>query len=127
MDIKHVFKISPTAFINAKSRLLNEQKSLKTDDTTDRDGNGQSPYQKKRDYPALTEEEQITALSRLKLLPPFLEHKWQFKVITKFPDPLKIELRDNLGLPIKMIEESELRTLLDNPEPQKGNLVKRTA
>lgn len=127
MDIKHVFKISPTAFVNTKSRLLSEQKTLKTDDTTDRDGNGQSPYQKQRNYPALTEDEQNIALNRLRQLPALIEHKWLIKVLAQFPHPLKIELQDNLGQLIKIIEEAELRTLLDNPEPQRGTLVKRTA
>lgn len=127
MDIKNIFKISPTAFINTKSRLLSEQKNLKTDDTTDRDGNGQTPYQKKRTYPALTEEEQTLALNRLKLLPPLIEHKWRIKILTQFPLPLKLELQDNLGQLIKTIDEEELRTLLDYPTSQRGHLIKRTA
>lgn len=122
MDIKNIFKVSSVGFLKPKP-----SSQLKLDSTTDRDGNGQSPYQKSQDQEELlTPEEFDSAIEKLKLLPPIIEHKWQIK-IEKTSLDTKVFLLDNLGKMIKQVSNQELKSLLNNHELNKGNLLKREA
>ena len=127
MDIKNVFKVSPSAFIKAKSESVAQRKNLKTDDTTDRDGNGQSPHGRpSKDHP-MSEEEQNDALKRLQQMGPMQEHQWEVRVLTQFPDRLSLQIWDQKGVLLRTLQEHDLRSLAQNPEPNRGQWLKTSA
>lgn len=127
MDIKNVFKISPLGFLNGPKRSADS--GLKLDSTTDRDGNGQSPYQRPPKYRRLTHEELEYAVKKLQDMAPVKEHKWQIHLIKGEGDETQPEIHvlDNLGKLLKKIESPEILSLLESPAPHKGQILKKSA
>jgi hypothetical protein len=125
MDIKNVFKVSPIGFIRSTKKAQNS--SLKLDSASDRDGNGQSPYQKNQSLRDLTQEELDHALQKLKAMGPVLEHKWQVKLVQSPGAPPEILILDNLGTILKRITHGEILSLLETPSPHKGQILKKSA
>jgi hypothetical protein len=125
MDIKNVFKISSIGFMNGARKTPNA--GLKLDSTTDRDGNGQTPYHK-NPYPReLTQEELEYAVKKLKAMGPIQEHKWTIELSYPAGKPPEIFVKDNLGNLIKIISALEIIELLETPAPHKGQILKKSA
>jgi hypothetical protein len=125
MDIKNVFKISPTGFLD--STKTKEASILKPDSTSDRDGQGQSPYQKQKPLRELTEEELDSAVKKLKTVGPVIEHKWTIKLLKDQNNTPSIHILDALGSLIKIIGPAEILALIESPDPHKGQILKRSA
>lgn len=125
MDIKNIFKVSPLAFLYQSK--INKSQQLKTDSTTDRDANGQMPFSQKQKQKFNNIDEFHEAIERLKKLPPVLEHHWSIHIVQSPPLPAIVHLKDSLGNIIKILDEPELASLLDQPIPHKGQLIKKTA
>lgn len=126
MDIKNVFKISPTGFLNS-SQGANKTQELKLGSTSDRDGNGQTPYDQQTPKRQLSEQEVEQALEKLKNLAPVLEHKWKVDVTKDEEGRVTVFIKDNLGQLIKTIAQDDLASLLDSPDQNKGQLIKKSA
>jgi hypothetical protein len=125
MDIKNVFKISSIGFLGGVKKAT--KADLKLDSATDRDGNGQTPYQKNPHPRELTQEELEHAVKKLEAMAPVQEHKWTIEFNCQKGKAPEILVKDNLGHIIKKISTLELIELLETPAPHKGQILKKSA
>lgn len=101
------------------------KKLVKSDQTHDRDGNGQQTFSEEQEQPPMSEEQLNHAIEKLKNLPATKEHKWQI-LLEVVGDVRSVLVKDNLGQLIRRIPEKELWTLPENDNP-KGHLLKKAA
>lgn len=102
-------------------------KTIKSDQTNDRDANGQQSYgenQQEQREP-MSEEQLEKAMSHLRNLPAMKEHKWTVH-LEKDGEKRFVIVKDNLGTIIRRIPELELWTLPSDDSPR-GQLLKRSA
>ena len=126
MDVKNIINtLVPT---QAKP-MDSVDKSIKTDSTTDRDGNGQQQYQSQDERkPPMTEEEFKKYVEELSLLPAITEHN-----LVVEPQEINgkrfVFLKEPDGTVLRKITEEELRTLptVSVGESPKGQLLRKTA
>lgn len=127
MNIKGL--LGSNFFSSAKS-VEKTERTIKSDITHDRDGNGrQDPHQQRDSHPQreMTPEEIEKSLSQLKNLGVVKEHKWTIDLLLE-ADKKFILIKDNLGTVIRKIPETELWTLnLSEDAQPKGQLLKKTA
>lgn len=103
-------------------------RTIKSDETHDRDANGQQTFgDQQNEKPPMSDEQFEKALEVLRNLPATKEHKWT--VSAEFEDGEKFAVvKDNLGTVIRRIPEKDLWTLREvDKESPKGHLLKRTA
>ncbi|KHD89742.1 MAG: hypothetical protein OM95_01325 [Bdellovibrio sp. ArHS] len=100
--------------------------AIKSDQTNDRDANGQETYsgnQEQRE--PMTEEQLEKAMEHLRSLPAMKEHKWTVELDADEKGRFVV-VKDNLGAVIRRIPELELWTLPSDNSPR-GQLLKRSA
>ncbi|MEK2644237.1 hypothetical protein [Bdellovibrio sp. BCCA] len=102
-------------------------KTIKSDETHDRDANGQETYsgnQGEHREP-MSDEQLEKAMEHLRNLPAMKEHKWTVHLEVEDSGKFVI-VKDNLGAIIRRIPELELWTLPSDNSPR-GQLLKRSA
>lgn len=102
-------------------------KTIKSDQTNDRDANGQQSYgenQQEQREP-MSEEQLEKAMNHLRNLPAMKEHKWTVH-LEKDGEKRFVIVKDNLGTVIRRIPELELWTL-PSDDSHRGQLLKRSA
>lgn len=101
-------------------------KTIKSDQTNDRDANGQESYSSQEEHRERMSDEQFeAALEHLRKLPATKEHRWTVSSLTHEGNRFAI-VKDNLGNIIRQIPELDLWTLPSEDSPR-GQLLKRTA
>ena len=102
------------------------ERAIKSDETHDRDANGQeASSQQQEQREPMTDEQLEKALAHLRNLSSFKEHKWTVQMETNHLGRFAV-VKDNLGTVIRRIPELELWTLPSDSEPR-GQLLKKTA
>lgn len=102
-------------------------KSIKSDQTNDRDANGQEGYSQNQgqERPPMSDDQLEKAMEHLRKLPATKEHKWTIELETQ--EGLRsVLVKDNLGNVIRRIPELDLWTLPTDDSPR-GQLLKRSA
>ncbi|WP_415062215.1 hypothetical protein [Bdellovibrio sp.] len=101
-------------------------KTIKSDETHDRDANGQETYSgQQQQREPMTEEQLERAMEHLRSLPAMKEHKWTVHLENE--DGVRfVIVKDNLGAVIRRIPELELWSLPTDNSPR-GQLLKRSA
>lgn len=102
-------------------------KTIKSDQTNDRDANGQQSYgENQQEYrEPMTDEQLEKAVNHLRNLSAVKEHKWTVHLIAE-DDKRFVIVKDNLGNVIRRIPELELWSLPSDDSPR-GQLLKRSA
>lgn len=102
-------------------------KTIKSDESHDRDANGQQSYgENQREQREPMNDEQLEkAIEHLKNLPATKEHRWTVH-LEVLPEGRSVLVKDNLGNLIRRIPELELWTLPTDNSPR-GQLLKRSA
>ena len=103
-------------------------KTIKFEESHDRDANGQQSFdQKENERPPMSEEQFEKALQSLRSLGATKEHKWTVEAHQDENGRAAV-IKDNLGNIIRVIPEKELWSLKDtDKDSPKGHLLKRTA
>jgi hypothetical protein len=104
-------------------------RTIKTENATERDGNGQQQYQspEKKKEPMTDEEfEQATAL--LKTFGAITEHKLIVEVVQE-AHRRWILIKEADGTVLRRVQEDELESLMmsHGTDPKKGQLISKTA
>lgn len=102
-------------------------KTIKSDETHDRDANGQEAYSQNQEQQRepMSDEQLEKAMEHLRSLPAMKEHKWTVE-LTEDDGKRFVIVKDNLGTVIRRIPELELWTLPSDNSPR-GQLLKRSA
>lgn len=102
-------------------------KTIKSDETHDRDANGQESYSQNQQeqHEPMSEEQLERAMDHLRNLPAMKEHKWTV-TLEVGEGSRHVVVKDNLGTVIRRIPELELWTLPSDDSPR-GQLLKRSA
>lgn len=107
-----------------ESRPVDRTKKLvKSDQTHDRDANGQQTFSEEQEHPPMSDEQLQQAIEKLKNLAATKEHKWQIYLDID-GEVRSVLVKDNLGNLIRRIPEKELWTLPEHDNP-KGHLLKK--
>ncbi|WII70739.1 hypothetical protein QJS83_09730 [Bdellovibrio sp. 22V] len=125
MNIKGFFSnILPNNEVRSVERV---GKTIKSDETHDRDANGQETYggNQEQQREPMTDEQLEKAMEHLRSLPAMKEHKWTVHLEEEEGNRFVI-VKDNLGSVIRRIPELELWTLPTDNSPR-GQLLKRSA
>ena len=102
-----------------------EQRGIKSDESHDRDPNGQQQNQEQK-HGSMSDEQIQQALEHLRDLAAVKENKWTVELSVEAKGKFVL-IKDNLGTVIRKIPEAELWTLPMFDPRAKGNLLKRTA
>lgn len=124
MDLKGIGKpIDPLPVIN-RERV---ERSLSSEKTSDREGNGQASYDgNEKQHPPMTEEQFQQALEHLRNLPAVKDN--QLEVIAEMRDEKRVViLKEPSGKVLRRIMENELWTLQVVKDSDKGQLLRRSA
>lgn len=102
-------------------------KTIQSDQTNDRDANGQEGYsqQQGQQHPPMSEEQLEKSMEHLRGLSVFKERKWSVS-LERSENGVYVLVQDNLGTLIRRIPETELWTLPSDDSP-KGQLLKKSA
>ncbi len=102
-------------------------KSIKSDETHDRDANGQEAFsgQNQEQREPMSDEQLEKAMEHLRNLSAMKEHKWTVH-LEILPEGRFVFVKDNLGTVIRRIPELDLWTLPSDDSPR-GQLLKRSA
>lgn len=113
--------------INDVRPVENIGKTIKSDESHDRDANGQEAYSQNQQQhrEPMSEEQLEKAMEHLRNLPAMKEHKWTVHLET-LPEGRFVFVKDNLGGIIRRIPELELWSLPSDNSPR-GQLLKRSA
>jgi len=102
------------------------ERTIKSDETHDRDANGQQASgDQQEQHEPMTDEQLEKALAHLRNLPSFKEHKWTVQLETQDSSRFAV-VKDNLGTVIRRIPEMELWTLPSDND-SRGQLLKKSA
>lgn len=106
------------------------ERNIKSDSATDRDGNGQMPWQEKNEgeqKPPMSEEQLKKAMEHLKGLPVVKDHNLSVELTVSEGGKKFVLLKEPSGKLIRRIPEEELWTLQVMKENEKGQLLRKTA
>lgn len=126
MDIKGALNQIIPLNLRSKDKV---QKSIKSENATDRDGNGQQafgdPNQQQKE--PMSEEQMQKALDHLKTLPAVTENNLEL-VVTKKDGRYLILLKEPTGKVVRRILEAELWTLqIMHAEDKRGQILNKSA
>lgn len=124
MDLKGIGKpINPLPVVN-RERV---ERSISSEKTSDREGNGQASYgSHEQQHPPMTEEQFQQALEHLRNLPAVKDN--HLEVIAEIREDKRIViLKEPNGKVIRRIMENELWTLQGVKDSEKGQLLRRSA
>lgn len=101
-------------------------RAIKSDQTHDRDANGQQMFsQDQQHHEPMSDEQLEKCLDHLRNLSGVKEHNWIIE-LENAPEGKFVLVRDNLGTLIRRIPELELWTL-ETDDKFNGHLLKKTA
>lgn len=123
--IQSTLNITPT---NAVEKVQKKERAIKSDQTEERDGNGQEYYSKQNKKNKMSEEQFNKALEILRKKQYMLEMKWSVEFVLQ--DELKIaEIKNENGEVIRRLSEYDLWELFEDTsaENHKGQLLKKSA
>ena len=126
MDIRNaIVSLLPTN-LRKKEPL---DRTIKSDNATDRDANGQQPGQEKKEneHPPMSDEQLKKALDHLRSIPAVKDHNLTIELVTAELGKRFVLLKEPDGKLIRRIPESELWTLQVVKENEKGQLLRKTA
>jgi hypothetical protein len=124
MDIKNALNAVIPLSLRAKDKV---EKTIKSDSTTDRDGNGQMPSgQGEKQRQPMTDEEYKSALEHLRSLPVVKENNLIVELSLQEHKKF-ILLKEPSGKVVRRITEAELWSLLDVQPGQKGSVLNKSA
>lgn len=126
MNIKNL--IGNLSQVTAPTATAKADRPIKTDNTSDRDGNGQQFYQKDRKKEKMTDEQFHKAVALLREKNFVKEMRWT--VLASEENGLKYAwVQDNEGHTIRKISEFDLWEVFEDSktEETKGQLLKKTA
>lgn len=128
MDIKNSLNSIIPLQLRAKE---NVSRAIRSENTTDRDANGQSQYEqnKGQQKETMTDEEFQHAIKKLHELPAVLEHQLTIDITVVNGRKFAILMEPD-GKVIRRISEAELWTLPDVTESDphtKGQLLRKSA
>ncbi len=103
------------------------EKSIKSDESHDRDANGQQSFsgQQKEKEP-MSEEQFEQAIELMKNLPSVKEHNWKIEKRTENNKHFLFVI-DNLNNVVRRIPENELWSLPFDKDARTGQLLKKSA
>lgn len=126
MNIKNLLGNStPVSPVSSANKV---DKPIKTDNTQDRDANGQQFYQKERRREKMTDEQFEKAIAILREKNFIKEMNWV--VLASADNDIKVAwVQDSSGKTIRKIAEYDLWEVFDDvkSEETKGQLLKKTA
>ncbi len=130
MDIKNTLGAILPIQTNVSKKIENAKRAIKSENTTDRDGNGQQQYQSQdqQQHGPMSDEEFQKAFKYLQELPAVKEHHLLLEV--QLIDGKRfIFLKESDGKTVRRISEHELWSLavLKSPDSKKGQLLSKTA
>ena len=129
MDIKNALNAILPLQLRAKTA---SDRALKAGNSTDRDANGQTSYEQKKQqdhHEPMSEEQMKKALDHLKEFPAVKEHNLTVEMVEQDGKRF-VYLKEPDGKILRRIHESELWTLpiMTETDPKKtGQLLRRTA
>jgi len=124
MNIKSLVGNIPTIPVRPVDKL---DRTIKSDSTHDRDGNGQQLFddrQKKRD--PMSEEQIEKCLEHLRNLPAVKENNWNIE-LAEIDGHRYVMVKDFNGQLIRKFPEADLWTLPSDLDDPRGQLLKKTA
>ena len=127
MDIKNALNAILPLQLRAKTAT---DRAIKAGNTTDRDANGQMPFnQNQKRHEPMTEEQLKKAIQALKDFPAIKEHNLSVELV-EHEGKRFVLLKEPSGKLIRKIPEAELWTLptmTDSDPDKKGQLLRKTA
>lgn len=129
MDIKHIVR-TVIPFANSSAQETKEAKEaassrLTTEDTAEREGNGQSASDDQKKRRNLTQEELDEAVQYLASLPGLKDNNLTVRLERNAEGIPSILVMDGTGRVVRRIPESEISTLSANKEKKSGHLLNR--
>ncbi len=123
MNIRSIGKI-----IDPLSHVVKEasDKVVKSDSTTDRDGNGQMA-QGDSHHPPMSDEQFKKAIEHLKKLAVVKERNLSVEVSFEANGQRFVMIKEKNGKLFRKISESELWSLIQTKDNEKGQLISKTA
>jgi|GEM_PF-3290786 len=122
----NIRSVSNPLLVKSGDKIEAERRDLKSDQTTDRDGNGQQAYGDNDSHRPLTEEELKTVVEKLKQHEGISKHGLNV-LLTLSGDRPVVTIEDNQGKIIKRLTERHLFEYLFQDESEPLSLVRRTA
>lgn len=124
MNIKSLVGNIPTIPVRPVDKL---ERTIKSDNTQDRDANGQQMFddQKKQREP-MSEEQVEKCLEHLQNLPAVKENNWTIE-LSEIEGRRFVLVKDSSGQLIRKFPEADLWTLPTDLEDPRGQLLKKTA
>lgn len=123
MDIKSVINSVIPSGLRKKEPV---EKPIKSDSTTDRDGNGQMPFGQGQQEQNLNEDQFKAAVEYLKSLPVVVEHNLTVSIQVQEGKRF-VFLKESNGKVFRRIPESELANMYFAKDKEKGQLLRKTA
>lgn len=124
MDIKGALNQVLPLQLRAKDQV---QKTIKSDSTTDRDGNGQQAFgENPQQREPMSEEQLQKALDHLRALPVVKDHGLLVELV-ETDGRRFVLLKEPAGKVIRRIAEAELWSLQAIHEDKKGQILNKTA
>jgi uncharacterized FlaG/YvyC family protein len=124
MDVKGIAKIINPITIHGKDRV---DKSIRSDNTQEREGNGQMPTGEDSEQKGSMNEEQFQqALDHLKKHQIFKDHQLEIQ-IQFISEKRFVIIKESNGKILRRIPESELWSLIHSKDSDKGQLLSKTA
>ena len=114
--------------VDSAQKIQKSDRAIKSENTNERDGNGQELYSKQKQKQKMTEEQFKKALELLSVKPFMKEMNW-----TAFPlvdgDVKFVEIRDQSGEVIRRMSEFDLWEVFESHagSENKGQLLKKSA
>lgn len=127
MDIKNALNSVLPPSLRPKERV---ERSIKSESTTDRDGNGQMPFdqggQNEKRGP-MSDEQIKKALEHLRGLQAVKDHLLTIELVTKEDGKRFVLIKEPDGKVVRRIYEHELWSLQAVQDTDKGQLLRKTA
>lgn len=124
MDIKNVLNAVIPLSLRAKDKA---EKAIKSDSTTDRDGNGQMPFgQGEQQREPMTDDQLKKAIEHIQSLAVVKDHGLLVELVLQ-EDKKFVILKEPSGKVVRRIREAELWSLLEVKDGQKGSVLNKSA
>lgn len=123
MDIKNIVRTVIPLGVSGTQEAKHAR--VKTEDTADREGNGQSAGQEQEKRRNLTQEELDEAIKYLEALPGVKDNGLNVRLERNADGIPSILVVDRLGKVVRRIPESEISVLTANKEKKSGHLLNK--
>lgn len=103
------------------------EKTIKSDESHDRDPNGQQSFgDQRKDQGPMSDEQFEQALILMQSLPSVKEHSWKVEKLLENEKRFLI-VKDNMGKVVRRIPEADLWSLPFDKDARTGQLLKKSA